>query len=85
MKSTQGIPIYLKIVKATRRWGSKKIFNGLHQLGDKKEQIIDYWKAHRGGASPPKAFSAQPQDNLGEWFLIGLTFALVVRKRRGLR
>jgi hypothetical protein len=44
MKSTQDIPIYLKIVKATRRWGSKKMFNGLHQPEDKKEQIIDYWK-----------------------------------------
>jgi hypothetical protein len=44
MKSTQGIPIYLQIVKATRRWGIKKIFNGLHQPEDKKEQIIDYWK-----------------------------------------
>jgi hypothetical protein len=47
MKSTQGIPIYLKVVKATRRWGSKKIFNGLHQPEDKKEQIIDYWKTQR--------------------------------------
>jgi hypothetical protein len=36
MKSTQGILIYLKIVKATRRWGSKKIFNGLHQPEDNK-------------------------------------------------
>jgi hypothetical protein len=24
--------------------GYKKIFNGLHQPGDKKEQIITYWK-----------------------------------------
>jgi hypothetical protein len=47
MMSTQGIPIYLKIVKATRRWGSKKIFNGLHQPEDKKEQIVDYWKTQR--------------------------------------
>jgi hypothetical protein len=47
MKSTQGIPMYLKILKATRRWGSKKIFNGLHQPEDKKEQIIDYWKTER--------------------------------------
>jgi hypothetical protein len=47
MKSTQGVPIYLKIVKATRRWGSKKIFNDLHQLEDKKEQIVDYWKTPR--------------------------------------
>jgi hypothetical protein len=37
MKSTQGIPIYLKILKATRRWRSRKIFNGLHQPEDKKE------------------------------------------------
>jgi hypothetical protein len=37
MKSTQGITIYLKIFKATRRWGSKKIFDGLHQPEDKKK------------------------------------------------
>jgi hypothetical protein len=37
MKSTQGIPIYLKILKATRRWRSKEIFNGLHQPEDKKK------------------------------------------------
>jgi hypothetical protein len=47
MTSTQGISIYLKIVKATRRWGSKKIFNGHHQPEDKKEHIIDYWKTQR--------------------------------------
>jgi hypothetical protein len=34
--STQGIPIYLKIVKAAKRWRSKKIFNGRHQPEDKK-------------------------------------------------
>jgi hypothetical protein len=38
-----------------------------------------------GGAPPPGAFLAQSQDNPEEWFLIGLTYALVVRKRRGLR
>jgi hypothetical protein len=37
MKSTQGIPIYLKILKATRRWRSRKIFTGLHQPKDKKK------------------------------------------------
>jgi hypothetical protein len=37
MKSTQGIPIYLRIPKTTRRWRSKKIFNGPHQPEDKKE------------------------------------------------
>jgi hypothetical protein len=36
MKSTQGVPIYLKIFKATRRCGSKKIFNGFHPPEDKK-------------------------------------------------
>jgi hypothetical protein len=40
MKSTQGIPIYLKLLKAIRRWRSKEIFNGLHQPEDQKEQII---------------------------------------------
>jgi hypothetical protein len=37
-----------------------------------------------GGAPPPGAFLAQSQYNLEEWFLLGLTCALVVRKRRGL-
>jgi hypothetical protein len=37
MMSTQGIPIYLEIGKATRRWRSKKIFNGRHQPEDKKK------------------------------------------------
>jgi hypothetical protein len=37
MKSTQGIPIYLRILKATRSWRSKKIFTGLHQPEDKKK------------------------------------------------
>jgi hypothetical protein len=38
-----------------------------------------------GGAPPPEAFSAQAQDDLEELFPLGLTYALVVRKRRGLR
>jgi hypothetical protein len=46
MKSTQGTPIYLKILKAKIRRRSKKIFPGLHQPEDKKEKIIDYWKTH---------------------------------------
>jgi hypothetical protein len=37
-----------------------------------------------GGASPPDAFLAQPQDNPEAWFLLGLTCPLVDRKRRGL-
>jgi hypothetical protein len=37
-----------------------------------------------GGAPPPEAFLAQSQDNPEEWFLLGLTCALVVRKCRGL-
>jgi hypothetical protein len=37
MRSTQGIPIYLRILKATRRWRSKKIFTGLHLPEDKKK------------------------------------------------
>jgi hypothetical protein len=47
MKSTQGIPIYVKILMSTRRWRSKKIFNSLYQPEDKKEKITDYWKTHR--------------------------------------
>jgi hypothetical protein len=37
-----------------------------------------------GGAPPPEAFSAQAQDDPKEWFLLGLTYDWVVRKRRGL-
>jgi hypothetical protein len=37
-----------------------------------------------GGAPPPDMFLAQSQDNPEEWFLLGLTSALVVRKCRGL-
>jgi hypothetical protein len=37
MKSTQGIPIYLKILQATKSWRSKKIFSGLHQPEEKKK------------------------------------------------
>jgi hypothetical protein len=37
MKSTQGIPIYVKILIATRRWRSKEIFNSLPQPEDKKK------------------------------------------------
>jgi hypothetical protein len=40
MKSSQGIPIYFKILKATRRRRSKNILNVLHQPEDKKG--IDY-------------------------------------------
>jgi hypothetical protein len=37
-----------------------------------------------GGAPPPRAFLAQSKDNPEEWFLLGLTYALVVRKHRRL-
>jgi hypothetical protein len=37
-----------------------------------------------GGAPPPEVFLAQSQDDLEEWFPLGLTCALVVRKHRGL-
>jgi hypothetical protein len=38
-----------------------------------------------GGAPPPEVISAQAQDDLEELFPLGLTYALVVRKHRGLR
>jgi hypothetical protein len=37
MTSTQGIPIYVKVLIATKSWRSKKIFTGLHQPEDKKK------------------------------------------------
>jgi hypothetical protein len=78
-------PIFLKILQATKRWRSKKIFNGLHQPEDKKEQILNYRKTHHWWcAATWSIFLAQSRDNPEEWFLIELTCALVVRKRRGL-
>jgi hypothetical protein len=38
-----------------------------------------------GGAQPPEVISTQAQDDLEEWFPLGLTCTLVLRKRRGLR
>jgi hypothetical protein len=38
-----------------------------------------------GSAPPPEVILAQAQDDLEEWFPLGLTYALVVRKHRGLR
>jgi hypothetical protein len=35
-----------------------------------------------GGAPPPDVFLAQEQDEPEGWFLLGLTYALVLRKRR---
>jgi hypothetical protein len=37
-----------------------------------------------GGAPSPRAFPAQAQGDLEEWFPLGLTCSLIVRKRRGL-
>jgi hypothetical protein len=37
-----------------------------------------------GGAPPPEAIPAHAHDDLEEWFPLGLTYALVVRKHRGL-
>jgi hypothetical protein len=37
-----------------------------------------------GGAPLPEVISAQAQDDLEEWFPLGLTYALVVRKHREL-
>jgi hypothetical protein len=37
-----------------------------------------------GGALPPEAITAHAQDDLEEWFPLGLTCTLVVRKHSGL-
>jgi hypothetical protein len=50
-------------------WRNRSLTTGRHTIG---------------GAPPPRAFLAQSQDNPEEWFLLGLTCALVVRKCRGL-
>jgi hypothetical protein len=85
MMSTQGIPIYLSIPKATRRWRSKKIFNDLHQPEDKKG--TNHWLLEDTALVVRhhlEYFLAQTQDNPEEWFLLGLNCTLEVRKRRGL-
>jgi hypothetical protein len=84
MKSTQRIPIYLKILKATRRWRARRSSMVSTNPKTRRSRSFTTGRHTIGGASPPKAFSAPAQDNPEEWFLFGLTCALVVRKRRGL-
>jgi hypothetical protein len=79
MKTTQGVPIYFKILKATRR--TSMVSTNLKTI---RNRLLTTRRHTIGGAPPPDVFLAQSQDNLVEWFLLGLTCALVVRKRRGL-
>jgi hypothetical protein len=79
MKSTQGIPIYLKILKATIR--SSMVSTNPKT---RRKRSLTSGKHTIGGPPPPGAFLAQSQDNPEEWGLLGLSCALVVRKRRGL-
>jgi hypothetical protein len=84
MKSTQGIPIYLKILKATRRWEARRSSMVSTNLKTRRNRSLTTRRHSVGGAPSPRAFLAQTQDNPEEWFQLGLTRALVVRKRRGL-
>jgi hypothetical protein len=86
MKSTQGIPIYLKILKATRRWRSKKVFKeSATNPKTRRNKSLITGRHTLGGAPPPEVISAQVQDDLEEWFPLGLTYVLVDRKHRELR
>jgi hypothetical protein len=82
MKSTQGIPIYAKILMATRRWRRYSIVSTNPKTG--RNRSLTTRRHTLGGAPPPGAFLAQSQDNPEEWFLLGLTCALVFRKHRAL-
>jgi hypothetical protein len=49
-----------------------------------RNRSLTTWRHTVGGAPSPGAFLAQTPDNPEEWFLLGLTCVLVVRKCRGL-
>jgi hypothetical protein len=80
MKSIQGIPIYLKVLKATRR--SSMVSTNSKA---RRNRSSTTGRHTIGGAPPPEAILAHAYDDLEEWFPLGLTYALVVRKHRGLR
>jgi hypothetical protein len=61
MKSTQGIPIYLKILKATRRSSMVS-----PKPETRRNQSLITGRHIIGGAPSPEAISAQAQDNLEE-------------------
>jgi hypothetical protein len=50
----------------------------------RRNRSLTFGRHTIGGALPPGEILAQSQDNPGDWFLLGLTCTLVVRKRRGL-
>jgi hypothetical protein len=80
MKSTQGIPICLKILKATRR--SLMVSTNLKT---RRNRSSTTGRHTVGGAPSPEAIPAHAHDDLEEGFPLGLTYVLVVRKHRGLR
>jgi hypothetical protein len=68
MKSTQGIPIYLKILKATRR--SSMVSTNPKT---RRNRSLTTGRHTIGGAPPPEAIPAHTQDDLEEWFPLGIT------------
>jgi hypothetical protein len=80
MKTTQGMPIYLKILKATRR--TSMVSTNPKTRRNRSSTTGRYTV---GGVPPPEAIPAHAHDDLEEWFPLGLTYAWVVRKHRGLR
>jgi hypothetical protein len=84
MTSTQGVPIYLTIVKATRRWEARRSSIVSTNPKTRRDRSLTTGRHTVGGAPPPEVILDQSQDNPEEWFLLGVTYALVVRKRRGL-
>jgi hypothetical protein len=84
MKSTQVIPIYLKIIKLQEDGEAGRSSLVSTNPKTRRNRSLTTGRHTLGGAPPPGVFLAQPQDNPEEWFLLGLTCALVVRKHRGL-
>jgi hypothetical protein len=85
MTSTQGVPIYLTVVKATRRWEARRSLIVSTNPKTRRNRSLTTGRHTIGGAPPPEVILAQAQDDLEEWFPLALNRALVVRKRRGLR
>jgi hypothetical protein len=68
MKSTQGIPIYLEILQATKDGEARKSSMVSTNPKTRRNRSITTGRHTIGGAPPPEVISTQAQDDLEEWF-----------------
>jgi hypothetical protein len=69
MKSTQGIPIYLKILQATKDGEAGKSSMVSTNPKTRRNGSLTTGRRTIGDVPSPRAFLAQSQDNPEEWFL----------------